>query len=90
MATLPHITTNPTLETPSTSDTSIGDNAGANIVPKDSMPSGSDATTQAAPAEPDEKPGDSVEELAEKVFASRGDDDPQGRDESTANSASTS
>ena len=67
MASATHITSNPTNETPSTSETAVGGQAGANLAPKDSTPS-AEISTQ------DSKIGTtkgSAEEAAEKLYAER-------------------
>jgi hypothetical protein len=79
MSTLPHITANPTSETPSVSETAVGGHAGASIVPKDtatiasggqrapqqsSAPAGTEKTLES------DQPG-SAEAAADKFFELR-------------------
>lgn len=76
MSTLPHITTNPASEVPSTSETSVGGHAGANLVQKESdeavQPvSTSDQSNQVS----QQKPKMSAEEAAEKLFEERTEDE---------------
>jgi hypothetical protein len=77
MSTLPHLSTNPTSETPSTSETAIGGQGGANLVPKDTT---NDATTstqdqQSTAKAPAAAGKMSAEEAAEKLYAERMEDE---------------
>jgi hypothetical protein len=80
MSTLPHITSNPTSETPSVSETAVGGQAGASIVPKDTAmneggqedPRGSSAPAPAAPKNSLQSDGPgSAEAAADKFFELR-------------------
>ena len=79
MSTLPHITSNPTTETPSVSETAVGGQAGASIVPKDTAMNaaveGKAPQQSSAPAIPEkslesDQPG-SAEAAADKFFELR-------------------
>jgi hypothetical protein len=77
MSTLSHITANPTTETPSVSETAVGGQAGASIVPKDTAT----ISEQQNPNDTSEKPNPSnalesnqpgsAEAAAEKFFQMR-------------------
>ncbi|KAI7260748.1 hypothetical protein KC345_g9987 [Hortaea werneckii] len=78
MASLPHTTTNPTVETPSTSETAQGGAAGANFYPKDSVPAADVSNTASkmgmtpnqSEATTSNQPG-SAEQAAEKLYEQR-------------------
>lgn len=80
MSTITHITTNPTKETPSTSDTALGEKSGANIAPSHTV---AEATGDSVPAKASlasNQPG-SAEAAAEKLYEKRMEDEyakPQG------------
>ena len=77
MSTLPHISTNPTSETPSTSETAIGGQGGANLVPKASNNEAQtwDQSQQNAAKAPEAAGKMSAEEAAEKLYAERMEDE---------------
>jgi hypothetical protein len=78
MASLPHTTTNPTNETPSTSETATGGAAGGNLYPKDSVPAAHVSTTDSkvgmttnqSSSTTRHQPG-SAEAAAEKLYEER-------------------
>lgn len=78
MSSLPHTTTNPTHETPSTSETAPGGAASGSLYPKDSRPAADIANTESkvgmtpnqSSATTSNQPG-SAEAAAEKVYERR-------------------
>jgi len=70
MSAAPHTSTNPTIETPSTSETSVGGNAGANLYPKDSTPAADISTQDSKLGMTSNEPG-SAEKAAEKLYEER-------------------
>jgi len=78
MSTFQHTTTNPTTETPSTSETAEGGAAGANLYPKDSVPAADVSNTESkvgmtsnqGSSTTSSQPG-SAEAAAEKLYEER-------------------
>ena len=75
MATLPHITTNPGSETASTSETAVGGQAAASLLPKDTSQAEANRSDGQTETSPPEKKGMSAEEAAERVYAERMEDE---------------
>ena len=67
MSTLPHITQNPSSETPSTSETAVGGAAGANLAPKDLGATTTASNQVAGGSISNSQPG-SAEAAAEKLY----------------------
>ena len=70
MSTINHTTTGPGHEGPSNSETAIGGEAGANIVPKDTASTTANTADRPAASQPG-----SAEAAAEKVFEERMEDE---------------
>lgn len=78
MSTLPHTSTNPTTETPSSEETAVGGQAGANLYPKDSVPAADVSmseskvgmTSNQSEGATSNQPG-SAEQAAEKLYEER-------------------
>lgn len=77
MSTLPHISTNPNSETPSTSETAIGGQGGANLVPKASNDEAKNVNQNGGNRQeaPEAAGKMSAEEAAEKLYAERMEDE---------------
>lgn len=65
MSTAPHMSTNPTTETPSSSET-----GGKDLYAEDNVPSGKSSNQEAKPGQSEVKHG-SAEEAAEKLYEER-------------------
>jgi len=65
-----HTSTNPTTETPSSSETSVGGTAGANLYPKDSTPA-ADISSQESKVGMTGNQQGSAEKAAEKLYEER-------------------
>lgn len=74
MSSAPHTTTNPTSETPSNSETSVGGQGGANLYPKDSTPAANISNLKSKVGQTESKQGP-AEEAAEKLYEERIEDE---------------
>lgn len=74
MSSAPHTTTNPTSETPSNSETSVGGQGGANLYPKDSMPAANISNLESKVGQTESKQGP-AEDAAEKLYEERIEDE---------------